>query len=377
MKASKYELTILVPVYNEERTLQAILERVTSLPIKKYEVIIVNDASKDSSPKIIRRFLKKFKSPNVNLLEFSHETNQGKGAAIQTGIKAASGEYFVIQDADLEYSPEELPGLLSTAKIGGYRAIYGSRFMGNISNMAPANYVANRFYNILLKLLYRVSITDMHTCYKMVKTDLLRDLHITANGFDYATELVSKLLKRDVVIHEMPISFSGRSKKDGKKIDLMDGIECLYKLLRYKYFDNDILFREKSTTFGRFMLVGVVGFLVNYTILASITELKLLDYLSAEILAALVALHVTFALHDRWTYRLHTPVGTAKLSLKARYAAYLASNGFGAFMTVVFFGFLFMYINRLPALLIAAVAGIVWNYLMNTYVIWRPKKRSS
>lgn len=377
MKASKYELTILIPVYNEERTVRAILERATSLPIKKYELIVVNDASKDSSLKIIKKFIKEFKSTSVKVSEYSHKTNQGKGAAIQTGINVAQGEYFVIQDADLEYSPEELPKLLSAAKSGGYRAIYGSRFMGSISNMAPANYVANRFYNIMLRFLYGVSITDMHTCYKMVRTDILRELRMTAEGFDYATELVSKLLKRDIEIHEMPISFSGRSKKDGKKIDLMDGIECLYKLLRYKYFDNDKLFREKSTTFGRFMLVGVVGFLVNYTILSSMTELKLLDYLSAEILAAAVALHVTFALHDRWTYRLHTPVGTAKLSLKARYATYLASNGFGAFMTVVFFGFLFMYINRLPALLLAAIAGIVWNYLMNTYVIWRPKRQKT
>jgi glycosyltransferase involved in cell wall biosynthesis len=234
-KNSKVLLSILVPVYNEEKTLERMLDRVTSLPIDSYEVIVVNDASRDKSAIIIDAFIKKFRNPNVKIQVHTHPKNKGKGAGIQTGIKNATGEYFVIQDADLEYNPKEIPKLLEEAMRNNRPVVYGSRFLGKIEDMAGANYQANRFYNLLVRTLYRTNITDMHTCYKMVKTELIRELKMTSDGFDYAPELVSKLLKRNIEIYEIPISFKGRTKKQGKKIGYKDGVECTISLIKYRF----------------------------------------------------------------------------------------------------------------------------------------------
>lgn len=229
-------LTILIPVYNEEKTIQKVLEKVTTLPIERYEVLVVDDASKDRSKEIIEAFKKKFKNgSSVQLRVHSHVKNRGKGAGIKTGLEHAQGEYFIIQDADLEYDPKDIPPLLTEAYTHDRPVVYGSRFLGDIKGMAKANYYANRFYNFFLRRLYKTSITDMHTCYKMVKTDIIRDLGMGSEGFGYATELVSKLLKRGIEIHEQPITFHGRTKKEGKKIGIADGIDCTYMILKYRF----------------------------------------------------------------------------------------------------------------------------------------------
>ncbi|HSX45845.1 MAG TPA: glycosyltransferase family 2 protein [Candidatus Saccharimonadia bacterium] len=228
-------LSILVPVYNEEKTIKHVLEKVTSLPIKAYEVLVVDDMSKDKSRQIIEEFSKVFASSDVDLKVLSHERNRGKGAGIKTGLEHAAGKYFIVQDADLEYDPADIPALLDKAVAGGHRAIYGSRFKGEFKNMPKANYYANRFYNFVLRRLYNTAITDMHTCYKMVRTDIMRELDMTSEGFGYATELVSKLLKRGITINEGPIRFNGRTKQQGKKIGIKDGLDCLYMLFKYKF----------------------------------------------------------------------------------------------------------------------------------------------
>jgi glycosyltransferase involved in cell wall biosynthesis len=364
-------LTILIPVYNEEKTLAKILKKTAVLPIDTYEIIVVDDASKDRSPEIINDFLNSFVRDGVDVRLFTHPKNKGKGAGIQTALKHAKGEYFIIQDADLEYDPKDIPSILEEAQVHGYDAVYGSRFLGTIQGMPKANYLANRGYNTILRILYKTNVTDMHTCHKMVRTSLIKKLGITSNGFDYATELISKLLKSGVNIHEVPISFNGRTKKEGKKIDVMDGIECAYKLLRFRFSKDDRLFSEKSTTFARFLIVGATGFIVNYIVLVALTHIVKLGHVTAEIFAILVALQVTFILHDRWTYQLRAPSVATKLKLISRYIAYLISNAFGSFMTVLAFSILYNHMNRLPALLISATAGVVWNYFMNTYIIWR------
>jgi glycosyltransferase involved in cell wall biosynthesis len=227
-------LTILIPVLNEEKTVKKILNEVSKLRIDNYEIIIVDDGSKDKSYEVITDFMKNFKSNNIQISIIRHETNRGKGAGIKSGLSKARGEYFIIQDADLEYLPRDITPLIEHAVANKADAVYGSRFKGKIKNMPKPNYYANRFYNFMVRRMYGVKITDMHTCYKMVKTDLLKELNMTSEGFGYAPELVSKLLIRKVKIHELPVSFNGRTKKQGKKINYVDGIVCVRDLLKYR-----------------------------------------------------------------------------------------------------------------------------------------------
>ena len=240
-KNNKIELTILIPVYNEIKTIKTILQKVKNIAKNEYEIIIVDDCSKDGSADVIKNFIKL--NNNLNTALFTHAKNLGKGAAIKTGLKNARGKYFIIQDADLEYDPNDIPKLLTYAHKNKAKAVYGSRFLGNIHGMLFMNYLANKFYNYLVSFLYLVKITDMHTCYKLVDTELLRSFNLKANGFDYAPELISKLLKSKFKVYEYPVTFHGRTKKQGKKINFRDGITCSYLLLRYRFETFKISFK--------------------------------------------------------------------------------------------------------------------------------------
>lgn len=230
-----YDLTIFVPVYNEEATLLVILKKLSKIKLaKRAELIIVNDGSADKSQEIIDTWATEKNLPfSIKIVQ--HKKNKGKGAGIQSALELATGKYFVIQDADLEYNPAEIPRLLKKALVSDAPVVYGSRFLGTIINMPKPNYWANRTYNILIKLLYGVKMTDMHTCYKMIRTDLFKDLDIHSQGFGYATEVISKLLRRKIPIKEVPISYNGRSVKEGKKINTIDGIECLWQIIKYRF----------------------------------------------------------------------------------------------------------------------------------------------
>lgn len=231
----KYSITIVIPVYNEEKTIQKVLSETVKINLDFFEIIIVDDASKDSSLKLIKEFVAKHNNPNISIKLVKHKSNRGKGAGIRTALKHAKGEYFIIQDADLEYAPKDIVKLHRFAIKKNHDVVYGSRFKGKIVNMPKPNYIANHTYNFILRRLYKTSITDMHTCYKMLKTELFNEIKLGAEGFDYATELVSKLLKKGYVIHEVPISFKGRSKKEGKKINFVDGLVCIRDLLYYRF----------------------------------------------------------------------------------------------------------------------------------------------
>jgi dolichol-phosphate hexosyltransferase len=241
-----YDLTILVPVYNEEVSLPTILKKIENAKLPNAEVVIVNDGSADNSKDIVEEWAKKKDLP-FTVRVVHHPKNKGKGAAIQTGLKLSEGHYFVIQDADLEYDPAEIPTLLEVALQNEAPVIYGSRFMGTINDMPRANYYANRFYNLLVRGLYGVQITDMHTCYKMIQTDLFKELGIKQHGFGYAPEVISKLLRKKVPIMEAPITYTGRTVKEGKKINTRDGWECLTQLVKYRFVNENRLFdREEN-----------------------------------------------------------------------------------------------------------------------------------
>jgi len=219
-----------MPVYNEEKTLLHIyknVKRVNLGSIKK-EIIIVDDASGDNSWELINSIKDK------NIIKLKHDKNMGKGKAIKTGLEKVSGDYVIIQDGDLEYNPEEYKKLLKYIK--DYDVIYGSRLMGKIKGFhIPSHFYGNKILSLATTLLYGKTITDMETCYKLIKVNVIRSIQIKSNRFDFEPEITVKLLKRGYVIKEVPITYDCRSFEDGKKISWRDGIKALYVLLKYRF----------------------------------------------------------------------------------------------------------------------------------------------
>lgn len=221
------KVSIIIPVYNEEKTITQIVKRVKALPFEK-EIIVVDDGSTDST----REKLKKIKGINT----YFHRQNQGKGAAIKTGLKKATGGIIITQDADLEYSPEELPKLIEPIKNGEVEVVYGSRF---ISQKHPFSlfYFGNRFLTHLTSILFLTKISDMETGYKVFKAEVIKPMKIHSNRFDFEPEVTAKILKNKVKLLEIPISYQSRSFKEGKKLTWRDGVVALYKLIRFRFFD--------------------------------------------------------------------------------------------------------------------------------------------
>ena len=211
-------------------TITEIIRRVARSPIDK-QIIVVNDCSTDDT----REKLARIKIDNLRLID--HETNMGKGAAIRTGVRAATGRYTIIQDADLEYDPQEYEALLAPLRDGRTRVVYGSRFLGRLRNMSLVQLIGNKLLTATTNLLYGASLTDMETCYKLIPTELLRDLSLRSNHFEIEAEITAKLLRRGVNILELPISYVARDSDEGKKISWQDGIPALWSLIKYRFVD--------------------------------------------------------------------------------------------------------------------------------------------
>jgi glycosyltransferase involved in cell wall biosynthesis len=219
------KLSAIMPVYNEEATITEILTKLTSVPTVK-EVIVVNDGSTDKTEQKIKRLLSS-KKKGVKKISYFKKQNGGKGTAIRYGLKKATGDYVIIQDADLEYDPDDIPSLVKHIKKGRVDVVYGSRFLGPHSNLLFWHRVGNDFLNFLVNILYDTTLTDMETCYKVLPTDLFRELDIQSNKFDMEPEITCKLLKRGINIFEVPITYVGRDFSEGKKISWRDGIDAL------------------------------------------------------------------------------------------------------------------------------------------------------
>lgn len=369
---SKYNLTILIPVFNEQKTILEILKKTTSLNINKYQVIVVNDCSVDKSPEIINKFAKTFKSKNCHLDVINHEKNLGKGSGIRTALKFAEGEYFVVQDADLEYDPKDIEMMIGVAAKNDYPVLYGSRFLGDIKTMPKANYIANKTYNFILRFLYDTKVSDMHTCYKMVKTSLIKSFKMKSAGFEYATELIGNILSRGIDIHEVPISFKGRTKKEGKKIDVKDGIICAYQIV-IDYLKFRGYYGELSILI-KFLLVGSIGFITNYLVITLLQDVfSWSDILRESVVSTFVAINITFILHDKWTYKKSAFEESESRSLARRYRSYVVSNLIGAGLTIAIITLITKNTNtsRLVALSVASLAVLVWNYTINKVFIWK------
>jgi glycosyltransferase involved in cell wall biosynthesis len=225
------KVSIVMPVFNERDTIRKILALVKAVPLEK-EIIVVDDCSTDGT----RDYLKGVNDTEVKVL--FHEVNKGKGAALRTGFAFASGDITVVQDADLEYDPQEIPYLIKPILDGKADAVFGSRFLGGPHRVLFFwHYVGNRVLTTFSNMLTNLNLTDMETCYKAVRTDILKQLRLKSDRFGFEPEITAKLAKKGCRIYETNISYSGRDYSEGKKIGWKDGIAAFWHMLRFRFFD--------------------------------------------------------------------------------------------------------------------------------------------
>ena len=225
-------LSVIVPAYNEAATVEVAVRRVRAVPLR-FEIIVVNDASTDGTKEIIDAAAKKGLVDRV----IHHEKNRGKGAAIRSGIAVATGDVIVVQDADLEYDPADLPNLLLPIRARQADAVYGSRFQGGPHRVLYFwHFVGNRVLTLLSNMFTNLNLTDLETCYKVVRTDLMKRLPLSSNRFGFEVEITARLAQARARIWEMPISYSGRTYAEGKKITWRDGLAALFHIVRYNLF---------------------------------------------------------------------------------------------------------------------------------------------
>lgn len=229
------KISIIIPVYNEKDTLRDIIQKVeeaTFCGLEK-ELIFVDDASTDGSRDILAEFAQKYKV-------IRHESNRGKGAAIRTALEVISGDIVVIQDADLEYDPNDYEKLLPLILDNKADVVYGSRFLENQGNgsFMLTHYLGNKALTLITNLLYNVTLTDMETCYKAFKSEYIKGIKIVSDKFDFEPEITAKVIKRGARLKEVPVSYFGRLHAEGKKITWKDGINAIEALIRFRFKDN-------------------------------------------------------------------------------------------------------------------------------------------
>ena len=231
-RSPNLRLSVIVPAYNEAATIEIALRRIREVSLR-LEVIVVNDASTDGTREILEQLVEKRLIDQV----IHHEKNRGKGAAIRSGIAVATGDVVVVQDADLEYDPQDLPTLLLPIRSRQADAVYGSRFQGGPHRVLYFwHYVGNRVLTLLSNMFTNLNLTDLETCYKLVRTDLIKRLPLSSNRFGFEVEITARLAQTRARIWEIPISYSGRTYAEGKKITWRDGVAALFHILRYNLF---------------------------------------------------------------------------------------------------------------------------------------------
>ncbi|WP_238626269.1 glycosyltransferase family 2 protein [Aggregatilinea lenta] len=224
------KLSVIIPCYNEASTIAEIVRRVRAVELAS-EIIVVDDGSTDGTRDILAGV-----EPGDDLKVVLHERNLGKGAAVRTGFRTATGDVFLIQDADLEYDPRDYPVLLRPIEEGISKVVYGSRFLGGPRKaMFFWNMVANRSLTLVTNMLYNAILSDMETCYKVFRAEVVREIPLRSHRFDFEPEVTAKVLKRGHRIYEVPISYNGREWNEGKKISWRDGVIALWTLIRYRF----------------------------------------------------------------------------------------------------------------------------------------------
>jgi glycosyltransferase involved in cell wall biosynthesis len=226
------KLSVIVPVFNERNTVAEIVRRMRAveLPVER-EIIVVDDGSDDGT----RQVLSQLADSTVRVV--LHPQNRGKGAAIRTALEHVTGDLVLIQDADLEYEPDDWPRLLAPVLKGRAVVVYGSRFTGERRNMLLLHWLGNRFLSLVTNVLYNTTLSDMETCYKLFDSRVILGITLKAERFEFEPEVTAKVLRRRIRIYEVPISYSGRELDEGKKITWRDGFIALWSLVKYRFTD--------------------------------------------------------------------------------------------------------------------------------------------
>jgi glycosyltransferase involved in cell wall biosynthesis len=223
-------LSVLVPVYNERSTVAEIIRRTLAVQVPLVvDLVVVDDASTDGTDKVLQSLM------DSSVRVVTHEKNMGKGAAIRTALEFAHGDLILIQDADLEYDPDDWPRLLDPILKHKAAVVYGSRFSGERKNMLVLHWIGNRFLSLVTNVLYSSTLSDMETCYKLFDRRVLDNMVLLSNRFDFEPEITAKVLRRGYRIYEVPVSYAGREPDEGKKITWRDGFGALKALVRYRF----------------------------------------------------------------------------------------------------------------------------------------------
>jgi glycosyltransferase involved in cell wall biosynthesis len=222
-------VSILIPAYKAEAWIEETIESALNQTWSRKEIIVVDDGSKDGTSEVLRKLESKYK------FKLYHKENGGKGSALRLGFKQVTGDIVIIQDADMEYSPEEFPDLIELICQGRADVVYGSRFLGRRRVFLFTHYMGNRLLTLLTNILYNTILTDMETCYKAMRIEVLRSFELHSNGFGIEPEITAKIFKRGYRVYEVPITYDGRGYDEGKKITWRDGVVALWVLLKYRF----------------------------------------------------------------------------------------------------------------------------------------------
>ncbi|MGZ4734272.1 MAG: glycosyltransferase family 2 protein [Acidimicrobiia bacterium] len=226
------KLSVIVPVYNERNTVVEILRRMRAveLPLDR-EFVVVDDGSDDGTHSVLTQL----GDSTVKIV--THPQNRGKGAAIRTGLEHVTGDLVLIQDADLEYDPDDWPKLLTPMLKGRAKVVYGSRITGEHRNMLYLHWLGNKMLSLVTNLMFNTTLSDMETCYKLFDREVLRGITLRSDRFDFEPEITAKVLRQGIRIYEVPISYAGRELDEGKKITWRDGFAALYALVKYRFVE--------------------------------------------------------------------------------------------------------------------------------------------